>query len=62
MGRPRTLGGGTIRRDHGARGPHQPPRDPKPTPGRQQSPDAWPRSPIPPQTARSRLAGRVDLC
>jgi hypothetical protein len=24
--------------------------------------DAWPRSPIPAQTARSRRAGRVDLC
>src|SRR5450755_3357449 len=39
---PRTLGGGTTRRDHGASGPHQPPPAPKPTPGRQQSPDAWP--------------------
>jgi hypothetical protein len=39
-----------------------PPPAPKPPPGRQQSPDGWPRSPIPAQTAGSRLAGRVDLC
>ena len=40
-------------------------RSPKPTPGRQQSPDAWAGRrflPIPAQTARWQLAGRVDLC
>jgi hypothetical protein len=58
--RPGTPGGGTTRRDHGASGPHQP--RPKLTPGRQQSPDAWPGRrflPIPAQTARCGSLGAL---